>query len=451
MLGKRADYQLATICDNCEKENYSMKRKIRIAEISEKEDSLSIFLALISIAGILFCSGSAAGLCYSSFKFPILVVILIIWVIGLGLRARSTYLPLEACVAFVFITGTVFIGSFANGELDHYSFAITFLSIIDSALIGITFGPERTLKAYVWVLVFLSAMSLVGFLFILLGTFPPLPSMEAENGKTIYLNGIFFCIDLVLNHGRSIGIFWEPSIMAGYINVALFFVLVMRVPCSRWGRVLLYLALLVTASSGGLIGFLIVIAAAVAQRGGRNGTLFALMAAVTLLLFVVFHEQVERALLTFNYDFFYKFFGGSNSGTTQTRIDSPLVNLRIWKLSPFVGFGLDGASSLYSIMRIDSSVTNMAQTSTMALYLSSFGILGISYTLAWVRALTRHKGLALTSRFLGFALFALFLNEVPCTQFVMPYILLFSLLALDDGVLPFRSIPSYEKGLKNDP
>lgn len=446
MPGRRTQCLSTVVCEKGLNGASLRKRRGQIATFGDNGDLLLMVAAVASIAGVLFCSGSAAGLCYSGLKLPVLVTISIIWVVVLGLRAKSTYLPVEAITAFLFIAGSVLAGSFANGELGHYSFAVTILAIIDSILIAITFGPERTLKAYVWVMIFLSAMSLVAFVFVVLGNFPPLPSMEAENGKTVYLNGIVFCIDMVLNHGRSIGIFWEPSIMAGYINVALFFVLVMRIPCRKWGRFVLYLALLATESSGGLIGFMFVVAGAVAQRGGKSGTLLALMAAVASLFFIAFYDQIEQALLNFNYEFFYKFFGGSESGTTQTRIDSPLVNLRIWHLSPLVGFGLDGTSALYKIMRVDSSVTNMAQTSTMALFLASFGILGISYTLAWVRALTRHKRLPIVSRVMGVALFVLFLNEVPCTQFVMPYILLFALLSLDDGLLPFQSNDSYEKG-----
>lgn len=445
MLGRSARSLSTTVCEKGLHDDSSTKHRSYIVSNGHNNDSLLISAAIVSLAGILFCSGSAAGLCYSSLKLPILVTISVVWVAVLGLRARFTYLPVESIVAFVLIAGSVLVGSFANGELGHYSFAITILAIIDSILIAISFGPKRTLKAYVWVMVILSAMSLIAFVFIVSGSIPPLPSMEAENGKTVYLNGIIFCIDTALNYGRSIGVFWEPSIMAGYINVALFLILVMRVPCRKWGRVILYLALLATESSGGLIGFMFVVTAAVALRGGKSGTLFTLMAVVASLLFIAFYDQIEQALLNFNYEFFYKFFGGSESGTTQTRIDSPLVNLRIWNLSPFVGFGLDGASSLYSIMRIDSSVTNMAQTSTMTMFLASFGILGISYTLAWVRALIRHKRLPLVSRVMGVALFALFLNEVPCTQFVMPYVLLFSFLGLDDTLLPFRSNVSHEK------
>ena len=407
----------------------SIALSVRLRSFAEREDSLLACLSLATLVAILFCSGSAAGLCYSSLKLPVLLAVFVVWVIVFVVRLRRVTFSIESFAAFALILAAVFIGSAVNGELRHYSFAIVFLTVVDAYLVSVVLGPRRVLKGFVAAMVFLGATSLVGYVFVALDSFPPLPSMAAENGKTVYLNGLVFCIDTILNRGRSVGIFWEPSIMAGYLNVALFLVLVMDIKCSRIGRVILLLALFATMSSGGLVGFLFVIAAFVYKRNGNTLPSLALVLAV--VLFLLFYDQIEQFLLGVNYEFFYKFFGGSASGTTQTRLDSPLINLQIWALSPLFGSGLDGASALYSTMRLDSTVTNMAQTSTMAVYLASFGVLGVIYTVSWIRAFTRLKTLPFASRLLGLALLVLVLNEVPCTQFIALYILLFSLLDLE--------------------
>lgn len=408
----------------------------RLRSLAGREDSLLACVSLITLVAILFCSGSAAGLCYSSLKLPVLFAVFVVWAIAFVARLHRIFFTAESLFAFGLILAAVLVGSTANGELRRYSFAIIFLTVVDAYLVSVILGPRRVLQGFVAAMVFLGAASLVGYVFVALDSFPPLPSMPAENGKTVYLNGMVFCIDTILNRGRSIGIFWEPSIMAGYLNVALFLALVMDVKCPRFGYAILCLSLLATMSSGGLIGFLFVIAAFVYKRNGNALTTLAIVLAVAL--FLIFYDQIEQLLLGVNYEFFYKFFGGSASGTTQTRLDSPLVNLRIWALSPLFGSGLDGASALYSTMRLDSTVTNMAQTSTMAVYLASFGVLGVFYTVFWLRALFRLKGLPLVSRLFGLALFVLFLNEIPCTQFMALYILLFSLLG-DDAAGP--SVP----------
>lgn len=397
-----------------------------LRSFAEREDSLLVCISVISLVAIMFCSGSAAGLCYSGLRLPILLVVFAVWAVVFAARLRRIVFGGEPLTAFVLILAAVLVGSAANGELRHYSFAITVLTIVDAYLVSSVLGPRRVLRGFVAAMVFLGAASLVGYIFVALDSFPPLPSMASENGKTVYLNGFVFCIDTILNRGRSIGIFWEPSIMAGYLNVALFLVLVMDIECSKVGRAILCLALLATMSSGGLAGFLFVGAAFAYKRSGNTLPTLAIVLAATL--FVLFYDQIEQFLLGINYDFFFKFFGGTASGTTQTRIDSPLVNLRIWELSPLFGSGLDGASALYSIMRLESTVTNMAQTSTMTVYLAAYGVLGVFYTIFWVRALIRVKALPLVSRLLGLSLFVLFLNEVPCTQFIALYILLFSLL-----------------------
>lgn len=398
----------------------------RMRSFAEREDSLLTCISIITLVAIMFCSGSAAGLCYSSLKLPVLLALFAVWVVVFAVRLRRVVFRGESLAAFALILAAVLVGSAANGELRRYSFAITVLTIVDAYLVSSVLGPRRVLRGFVMTMVFLGAASLVGYIFVALDSFPPLPSMASENGKTVYLNGFVFCIDTILNRGRSIGIFWEPSIMAGYLNVALFLALVMNVECSRSGRVILCFALLATMSSGGLVGFLFVGAAFAYKRSGNTLTTLAIVLVATL--FLLFYDQIEQFLLGINYDFFFKFFGGAASGTTQTRLDSPLINLRIWELSPLFGSGLDGASALYSTMRLESTVTNMAQTSTMTVYLASFGALGVFYTTFWLRALTRVKALPLVSRLLGLGLFVLFLNEVPCTQFIALYILLFSLL-----------------------
>ena len=398
----------------------------RLRSFAGREDSLLACISLVTLAAIVFCSGSAAGLCYSSLKLPILLIVFVVWAAVFVARLHRIAFEGESFAAFALILVAIFVGSAANGELKHYSFAVTALTVLDAYLISVVLGPRMVLRGFVAVMVFLGGTSLIGYVFVALDSFPPLPSMAAENGKTVYLNGFVFCIDTILNRGRSIGVFWEPSIMAGYLNVAIFLVLVMGVECPRFGRTILYLALLATMSSGGLVGFLFVIAAYIYNRNGNTLTTLAFVLVATL--FLLFYDQIERFLLGVNYDFFFKFFGGSASGTTQTRLDSPLVNLRIWGLSPLFGSGLDGASALYSTMRFESTVKNMAQTSTMAIYLASFGVLGVVYTVFWARALIRLNAIPLVSRLFGLALFVLFLNEVPCTQFIALYILLFSLL-----------------------
>lgn len=407
----------------------SLALGMRLRSFAAREDSLLECVSLVTLVAILFCSGSAAGLCYSNLKFPILFTVFIVWTIVIAARSNRIFFAGESFAAFVLIIAAVFAGSTVNGELRHYSFVIVCLTVIDAYLIAVALGPHRVFRGYVAAMVFLGAASLVGFIFVASDSFPPLPIMAAENGKTVYLNGFVFCIDAILNRGRSIGIFWEPSIMAGYLNVALFLVLVMDVKCSKCGCAILCIALLATMSSGGLIGFLLVLAAFVYNQGGNTLPTIAIL--FSIILFALFYEQIKHFLLGANYDFFFKFFGGSESGTTQTRLDSPLVNLRIWALSPYFGWGIDGASALYDTMRLESTVTNMAQTSTMAIFLASFGVLGVSYAVFWVRALARLKCLPLISRLLGLSLFILFLNQVPCTQFIALYILLFSMLGVD--------------------
>ena len=392
----------------------------------KKEDSVVSALAVLTLVVILFCSGSAAGLCYSSLKFPMLAVTALVWIVVLVARRNTVHFGCNGDAAFLLLMLAVVIGTLYNNELRHYSFAILILVLFDSFLVYKVLGAERVLSGFVRVMVFLGAVSVVAFLlFVVTDHYPPLPSMATENGKTVYLNGFIFCIDTILNEGRSIGIFWEPSIMAGYTNLALLLILVFGIKGSRIEVGILFAALICTLSSGGLIGAAFVLAAYMYKKNGN--IIFSLVVVIAIILFSIFTNEIEQYLLGINYDFFFKFFGGSESGTTQTRLDSPLVNMKIWALSPLFGSGLDGASALYSTMRFDSTVNNMAQTSTVTIYVAAFGVLGLSYTVAWVAAIFRHTNLSLLTRAFSFAAFMLLLNQVPCTQFMSMYLLLFAL------------------------
>lgn len=289
-------------------------------------------------------------------------------------------------------------------------------------------GSELIARSFIIVIVVLSGIALVAYvLFCLMGITPPLPTMTNYSGSTTYYNGVLFCIDAVQNEGRNCSVFWEPSIFAGYINICFILMIVFKIKQPRWVIVLLIVALISTASSGGLIEFLIVLSVYAYSRKGS--ALLSLGIALLALVFFVAYEPIAAFLLNLNYDVFIKIFGAFSNGSTLTRIECPQINLQIWLSSPLFGFGLSGADDLYVIMREASSVSAIAQTSTPTFMLAAFGVAGALYSVIWIIAIVRQCDASVIRAVLLLLLFGFFLNEVPCTYFLSMYLLLFVFLA----------------------
>lgn len=81
---------------------------------------------------------------------------------------------------------------------------------------------------------------------------------------------------------------------------------------------------------------------------------------------------------------FISSFGGSGSGTTQTRLECPVLNMAIWFKSPLFGSGFYGTDVMYNQLRLASKISNLAQTSTITYLPAAIGILGFWLLIACV-------------------------------------------------------------------
>lgn len=396
--------------------------------IVNKPDFLLGLLSVLSCALVVFCSGSAASICYPSIKLPLLLFAVALWCFAsLGRLKHLICCRVADWTAVLFML--VLIASIVMRQGSGFFSELQLMCILVIAYLMVkNLGPELIARSFIIVIVVLSGIALVAYvLFCLMGITPPLPTMTNYSGSTTYYNGVLFCIDAVQNEGRNCSVFWEPSIFAGYINICFILMMVFKIEQPRWVIVLLIVALISTASSGGLIEFLVVLSVYAYSRKGS--ALLSLGIALLALVFFVAYEPIAAFLLSLNYDVFIKIFGAFSNGSTLTRIECPQINLQIWLSNPLFGFGLSGADELYVIMREASSVSAIAQTSTPTFMLAAFGVAGVLYSVIWIIAIVRQCDASVIRAVLLLLLFGFFLNEVPCTYFLSMYLLLFVFLA----------------------
>lgn len=406
-------------------------------------------LAFLTLPVILFCSGSAASICYQELTQPLILFACCTWtLVFISTNPRLMLSQPGTLVLFILILGAVL--GFAASGMSGSSSLITFLSGLLVAYIMVrTLGARFVLYAYLKVMVLLAAVSLIGFaLFEIAGIHPPFPTMQTHTGSTIYANGLLFCVDLIMNNGRNIGIFWEPSIFAAYLNIAISILLFYpNIKLRNWGLLILSMTLLSTESAGGLIEFLCILVAYWFYRGNRPLVIISVITLVAAVILMM--PQIEALLLNINHDLFYKFFGGADSGTTLTRLECPLFNLQIWLKSPIFGHGFYGADLLYNELRIASSISNLAQTSTVTYFLAAMGLCGIALPAAFIFGFAKLNYLPRLSRVLLFVASMIFLNEEPCTYFVAMYMLLFVLLERDETTAVAKMKPNVMKNIED--
>lgn len=405
-------------------------------------------IGVLTIPGLLFCSGSAASICYSGYSLPISATLASVWFIVFLAHNPKMSLRKPAALTFsILILGSV-LSLFFSDFSGWTSFAMFICVLTVAYLLVRILGVRAVTRGYIGTLEFLSGISLIGFLiFEVFGIYPPFPQMSTHTGSTIYSNAIVFVVDLGLNSGRNIGIFWEPSIYAAYLNIAIAITLFLDQSNKRTNRILLFvLVLLTTESAGGFIELLCIFVAYWYHRGSKPIVIVCLLA--LFAMFLLTYTQLQSLLLGFNYEFFYKFFGGSGSGTTQTRLECPVLNMAIWFKSPLFGSGFYGTDVMYNQLRLASNISNLAQTSTITYLPAAIGILGFWLLIACVYGFNKLVNLPPFSKIALFVAAMVFLNEEPCTYFIAVYLLLFLLLELSnkDSVIRF----SVQREVLND-
>lgn len=342
-------------------------------------------------------------------------------------RSRAFY----GCVSVLFIVliSTILnISTFAPtvGGRTVLTVALAFL------LICLFDSGEEAIEAFVSVSRFFAITGFIFWLvFIVFGVshswMPTITSASSANVQysTIYIYNIS-------NSVRNCGVFWEPSIYAGF--------LVLGMVCSRFflkqqprELVPFVLALFSSQSSGGIIMLVVFLVICLWDMYGEERTTGLPLKILVILLMIAavfLWDGIQQLLLQMNYDMFSKIFRAMDEGNSETRLVSFLVDLQIWREAPILGVGTSEMEVRFLALRDAASlITNLAHTSTSTEYIAAFGLGGIWINWLWLLGLTsKHRSIVLNIGIV--VIFFVLLNLAPQINFVFPYFILFALLRM---------------------
>lgn len=213
------------------------------------------------------------------------------------------------------------------------------------------------------------------------------------------ING-YFDLFIVTGKGlgsRAHGIFWEPGVFASMIIMAMlceYFIADKKV--SPVGFIIYIAGLFATKSTAGFMLLLIVGFGLVWKTlsNKKKNPFLTVLFIVAIALVVVFYDAIVGALVELNPEIFSKLIE-TDSGTTSTRINGPMVNLEVFLEKPVFGWGFtDSATQIADKMPSTGDAKIVAQTSTSTQIMAAVGILGIFYSLGFIFPLFNRKKLS---------------------------------------------------------
>lgn len=255
-----------------------------------------------------------------------------------------------------------------------------------------------------------------------------LPVVINGNGVA-YRNGIlFFLLESGGSYSPALGPFWEPGLFASFIAVAaaLEVCAVRRAP-SRLALYLFAAGLLATGSTAGLLLLVMVGLILITRKMSRFRVPTALAGATGGVLAFMYTDTILGAVSNSRVPIIAKIVNLADK-SVLTRVNSPLLNLMIFREAPAFGVGLVDVGAQYASYA--SSLAHAgAQTSTSTYMLAALGVWGGVYTMLWLVGVMRSGWLSVAERILILAMFLMIINKEPHFALVGTYCLLFYFIA----------------------
>ena len=260
--------------------------------------------------------------------------------------------------------------------------------------------------------------------------------------------------DLIIITGRTAnracGVFWEPGVFASMIIISMLLeYYIGKRKITIFGIALYALGIYITKSTAGYLLLFIVLFGLIWQKffNSRNSNkrpfyLFLFIVVIAVLL--ISYEYIFEFLFKLNPNVFGKLIE-TNSETTSTRLNGPLINLQVFAEQPLFGWGFTGsATKIFDIMNSNRLDKVVAQTSTSTQIMASIGIFGAAYSLGFVLPIFQKKKIShliFEAKVIVAACMLLIVNKEPHVFIVASWLVLFYIQCIED----FGEINTYEQ------
>jgi uncharacterized membrane protein len=371
----------------------------------ENDASLSRQIIFLHVALVYFLIFSSGSLRYNQADDQFLVVGFIItfvaWLFYTDRKFSSGFLLY--CISFA---GMLFaLSIYTGGSLSLQGVISIMLKLLLSYLVIKTVG-EKFAVTFVRVVVFLAAVSLLGFLSDTLHLFDGLVQKLPVVSSRAY-DGIFYLFRDGYHPYRNQSIFFEPGAYQGFLNAALFILFFVNLDIGKrkqWIYILILLAALVTALS--TTGFMIFLCSfALFLYKSEISTFYGKfimvgLAVVVVVLFAAqFHERfvkkIDDYLSANEYDF---------SWSAQTRSSQMKADIKVIKKHVF-GLGIKDYLKEFKLEgRTDNQGSSNGVTRILAMYGLPIGLF-IFGTYLWAMKRLLHDPVLVTGAFVMFMLF----------------------------------------------
>ena len=295
---------------------------------------------------------------------------------------------------------------------------ILLLRIVAAYMVTKVFSPMEFAKLYI------RAIGITTIFAVLVWTFRnfgmDVPGIMFSNINGTQYKTIFVC-SWMLNSNRLMGIFWEPGLYASSAVIAIILAKKYLTGVEKIvSYVVLIIGVLLSQSTAGYILLALSLYFILFQRKEHKSIIDYIVLFVCVYLFFNYEHMVQM-LLDMNPDIFWKLSG--NNLTTDTRLNSPLACLNIFKMNPITGVGLRYATDLFSSLKNQYHMD--ALTSTSFFYLAAYGIWGLSYSaLNWL-VVFRRKSISFPIKIILLTITFLILNKEPHYSIAVTYVFLF--------------------------
>lgn len=390
----------------------------RISYLQKMIYSIALIAMLFNSNTFWCSSNSALG-----------VFIALIGIITLSIYVRR----IDKNIFFMIISITVFllINMTVTGTLSYIGTNVRLIILITLAiLIAKYIDYDFFINFFINSMVLITMVSLVLYLVVSIrgntSLLSFLPKLTNINGVTAY-NALLCCI-YTYRYDRLMGIFWEPSIYSSFTIITIIFLIFFRNDVKRkyLKLIILCLGIVASKSTGGyLLLMCTLIFYCMVAIDSVNMKKILLIISFVLIFAVWFNiDAIIASLININPEVFYKLDSTIDSGSRTTRLDSGILNLKIFIDNIITGVGLGHVDSIYA------SLGAKNQTSTLTFYLAAFGFTGLVPIIVFANSIMKQKYFFWVYRFFLILLFSFILLKEPymfcCGMYTIIFVLCFN-------------------------
>ena len=354
------------------------------------------------------------------------VIIAIIGILAIAIYERF----IDKFIFFVMIILSAFllINMASTGTFNYIGMNIRMMIIVLlSILIAKYIDYKNFADIFVYIMVFITIVSLALYFLVsikgntsILSLFPQLTNV---NGVSAYNAG--FCCIYTYRYDRLMGIFWEPSIYSSFAIITLILMLFFpnHVKYRRLNCLILCLGIIASKSTGGYVLLIctILFYGMVMFENKNVKKILLCFSIVVLLTALLFKDQIITELINISPEVFYKLDVSVESGSRITRMDSGILNLKIFFDNIITGVGLGKVDDVYI------SMGGKNETSTLTFYLAAFGIAGIIPTVILIKSFFKQRFFYWIYRIYLVVLFSVIVLKEPYTFCCGMYTIIFIL------------------------